>query len=62
MGAIILVAATEPLNLRNTDFDKGYALNLYLVNAGTGTSTQLDGKITPSGQEYLFATNMGWIP
>jgi len=61
-GRYILVAATEPLNLRNTDFDKGYALNLYLVNAGTGTSTQLDGKITPSGQEYLFATNMGWIP
>jgi hypothetical protein len=61
-GRYLLVAATEPLNLRNTDFDKGYRLNLYLVNAGAGTSSQLDGKISPSGQEYLFATNIAWIP
>ena len=61
-GAHLLVAATEPLNLRNTDFDKGYRLNLYLINAATGQSTQLDGKISPSGQEYLFATNIAWLP
>ena len=61
-GKFILAAATEPLNLRNTDFDKGYRLNLYLINAGAGTSTQLDGKISPSSQEYLFVTNMAWLP
>jgi hypothetical protein len=61
-GKFILAAATEPLNLRNTDFDKGYRLNLYLVNAGTGTSTQLDGKIVPTSPEYLFVTNMSWLP
>jgi hypothetical protein len=61
-GAHLLVIATEPLNLRNTDFDKGYRLNLYLINPATGQSTQLDGKISPAGQEYLFATNVAWLP
>ena len=61
-GAHLLVIATEPLNLRNTDFDKGYRLNLYSISPATGQSTQLDGKISPTGQEYLFATNIAWIP
>jgi hypothetical protein len=61
-AAHLLVIATEPLNLRNTDFDKGYRLNLYSINPATGQSTGLDGKISPTGQEYLFATNIAWLP
>ena len=61
-AAHLLVVSTEPLNLTNTDFDKGYRLNLYAINPATGQSTQLDGKISPTGQDYLFATNIAWIP
>ena len=61
-GKFLLVAATENLNVRNIDMDKGYRLGLYLVNAGTGQSSLLDGKINPAGQNYLFVMNLQWIP
>ncbi len=61
-GKFLLVAATENLNVRNIDMDKGYRLGLYLVNAGTGQSSLLDGKISPAGQDYLFVTNISWLP
>jgi len=61
-GKFLLVAATENLNVRNIDMDKGYRLGLYLVNAGTGQSSLLDGKISPAGQDYIFVTNMQWLP
>jgi hypothetical protein len=61
-GAHLLVISTEPLNLRNTDFDKGYRLNVYSISPATGQSTELDGKISPTGQDYLFATQIAWVP
>jgi hypothetical protein len=61
-AAHLMVIATGPLNLRNTDFDKGYRLNVYSINPATGQSTELDGKISPTGQDYMFATNIAWLP
>ncbi len=61
-GKYVLLAATHNFNLRNTDMDKGYRLDLYLVNVGSGKVSLLDGTISPTSQEYLFATNLAWIP
>ena len=61
-AAHLLVIATQPLNVLNTDYDKGYRLNIYSIVPGSGQSTELDGKISPTGAEYLFATNIAWIP
>jgi hypothetical protein len=61
-GRYVLVAATHNFNVRNTDMDKGYRLDLYLVNVGSGQVSLLDGKISPASQEYLLATNLSWLP
>ena len=61
-GKFLLVASTLNLNVLNSDMDKGYRLALYLVNAGSQQVSLLDGKISPAGKDYVFATSLGWIP
>ena len=59
---LMLMASTLNLNVLNSDMDKGYRLGLYLVNAGSQQVSLLDGKISPAGKDYVFATSLGWIP
>ncbi len=61
-GRYVLVAATHNFNVRSTDMDKGYRLDLFLVNVGSGQVSLLDGKISPAVQNYLFATNVAFLP
>jgi len=40
----------------------GYRLNMRLIPANGGAATLIDGKISPSGANYLYLTHIDWLP
>jgi Tol biopolymer transport system component len=54
-GRWLLVSGTET----NAD---GYRLNLRLIPANGGNITVLDGKMGPSGANFVFISSLYWIP
>jgi hypothetical protein len=54
-GRWLLVSGTET----NAD---GYRLNLRLIPANGGNITVLDGKMGPSGANFVFISSLFWIP
>ena len=54
-GRWLLVSGTET----NAE---GYRLNLRLIPANGGNITVLDGKMGPSGANFVFISNLYWIP
>ena len=54
-GRWLLVSGTET----NAD---GYRLNLRLIPANGGNMTILDGKMGPSGVNFVFISSLYWIP
>lgn len=54
-GRWLLISGTEI----NAD---GYRLNLRLVPANGGNITVLDGKMGPSGANFVFISSLYWIP
>jgi hypothetical protein len=54
-GRWLLVSGTET----NAE---GYRLNLRLIPANGGNITVLDGKMGPSGANFVFISSLYWIP
>ena len=47
---------------KGSAINTGFRLTARLIDAQTGKASDLDGKIGVSGTEYIFVSNMYWLP